>query len=119
MQDSLSSLSLTPIKKGQKDVTDSTLIGKLLSTRAFRRFTVSEIIGKMWRLETKIFIEKIEENTFKFNFGSKRDKEKIFNNRPWTVNGALLILKEWDAHTALHNISFNTSTFILQVNGLP
>lgn len=82
LQDSLSSLSLTPLKQWQKDVTDSTLIGKLLSTKAFRRFTISKIISKMWRLETKIFIEKIKENIFKFNFGCKRDKEKIFENQP-------------------------------------
>lgn len=48
----------------------------------------------MWRLEAKIFIEKIEDNIFKFNFGCKNDKEKIFKFRPWTMNGAFLILKE-------------------------
>lgn len=73
----------------------------------------------MWRLEAKVYIEKIEENIFKFNFGNHKDKEKIYQIRPWTVNGALLILKEWDAHEALKDIFFHTSIFILQIHGLP
>lgn len=92
---------------------DLTLVGKLLTTKTFRRFTISEIISKMWRLVAKVFIEKIEENIFKFNFGNHRDKEKIFKNRLWTMNRFLLILKEWNAHKVLQEVSFNTSMFIL------
>lgn len=74
----------------------------------------------MRRLEAKIFIGKIEDNIFKFSFGRYiRDKEKIFKNGPWIVNGAFLILKEWNANEAFQDISLNFSTFILQIHGLP
>lgn len=94
LQDSLNSLTLIPWGERQNDVVDQTLVGKLLTTRSFRRYTLAKIINKMWKLEAKVYIEKIEENIFKYNFGNCKDKEKIFQNRPWTVNGALLILKE-------------------------
>lgn len=61
----------------------------------------------------------VGENTFKFLFGSKADRDLIFNGRPWSLNGAHLIIKGWTPDIALERISFDWSTFMLQVHGLP
>lgn len=94
-------------------------MGRVLSTRSFRRYIVTEIITKTWYLQYRVNIEKVEENCFKFTFGSKEDKEKIYKYRPWSLNGAHLILKEWPEDIALQEINFDTSTFHLQVHGFP
>lgn len=84
-----------------------------------------EVIGDLlsWKLskklKAKIKVEKIEENVFKFTVGSKEERDRIFNGRPWFLNGAHMVLKIWETEEALDEISFRESTFILQIHGLP
>lgn len=90
-----------------------------MSTRSYRRYAITEIITKAWKLSSRIQIEKLNENVFKFTFSSKKDMDYIFNLRPWSLNGANLILKEWPIEKTLSEINFDTSSFYLQVHGLP
>lgn len=66
-----------------------------------------EIETKTWKTNEKIKVEKIEEC------------DKIWNGRPWTLNGSQLIIKRWEHDQAINEISFIESTFILQIHGLP
>lgn len=90
-----------------------------MTTQGFWRFTLTEIITKTWRLKARAKIEKLGENFFKFSFSNKEDKDMIFRNWPWSLNGAHLNLKQWPEDKALNEISIDTSTFYLQVHGLP
>lgn len=56
---------------------------------------------------------------FKFTFSNKKDMDYIFNLCPWSLNEAHLILKHWPAKKTLSEILYETSTFYLQVHGLP
>lgn len=64
-------------------------------------------------------MEKIEDNIFKFIFGSREDREAIFTGRPWSMNGIHLILKAWPVDRALKEISFDWSTFYMKIHDLP
>lgn len=92
---------------------------KLLSIRIFKKFTVSEIISKTWKLLSKVQIEKLEEDIFKFSFGCREDRDYIFKSRPWSLNGSHLILKEWPADKALSRLNFQYTTLTIQVHVLP
>lgn len=37
----------------------------------------------------------------------------------WFLNGAHLVLKEWHAEMTVNDVNFDTSTFIIQIHGLP
>ncbi|KAF3440719.1 hypothetical protein FNV43_RR19005 [Rhamnella rubrinervis] len=78
-----------------------------------------DCIPKIWNLKGKIKVEVVEENIFKFVFAEIREKEDVFRRRPWSFNGSLLILKEWSSGLQLREIVFNTSTFTVQIHGLP
>lgn len=45
--------------------------------------------------------------------------DTIFRNRPWCLNEAHLILKEWPSELSLNEIDFGMSTFHIQIHGLP
>lgn len=64
-------------------------------------------------------MEKGADNMFKIIFGSKDDKDHIFKNRPWSLDGAHLILKPWPDNQVLQDISFDDTTLWLQIHGLP
>lgn len=95
------------------------LMGKLLAMRIFRHFKVVSIIKSIWCVDEVVRVEKVGENTFKIIFGFKDDKWKIFNRRPWNLDGSLLILKEWKAGEGIGEVNFNTSDFFIQVHSLP
>lgn len=95
------------------------MLGKILSTRSFIRFTINEIIAKTWNTKTKVLSERLDENIFKFSFGNKEDMDSMYRSRPWCLNGAHWILREWPSELALNNIKFDTSTFYIQIHGLP
>lgn len=56
---------------------------------------------------------------FKFLFASKDDRDRIFGRQPWSFNGAHLNLKLWDPNLQFERVSFDTSTFFIQIHGLP
>lgn len=113
LQETLNLLSLQ-LNREQKDIfAERVFLGKIMSTLVFKRYIVSEIVAKTWRLKNKVNIEKVGENTFKFNFGSKEDRDGIFRARLWSLNGAHLVLKEWLESMSLQQISFSHTTFII------
>lgn len=118
MQEALCTLSLEPQNEKGGVCSDEVLVGKILATRSFRRFTLTEIIQKTWRIKSRVQVEKIDKNIFKFCFGNREDSESIFKGRPWSMNGAHLILKIWPADRALKEISFDWSTFYFQTHVL-
>lgn len=121
LQDSLWNLKLQPLGEGDRVrvCPEQLLLGKLLATRSFRRFIITEIVERTWKTSSRVQISKIGDNIFKFTFGSREDKEMIFNGRPWSFNGAYIILKECSNELSLKEISFDTSTFTIQVHELP
>lgn len=66
-----------------------------------------------------MWVDKVEDNIFKFSFGNKKDQDKIYNGRLWSLIGVHLVLKEWDANRPLKEIFFRFSTFTVQIHGLP
>lgn len=80
LQDSLRTLTLEPSNAGVTFSAHNVLLGKVLSTRSLRRYTITEIISKTWSLKARVSVEKLEENIFKFSFRFKEDKETIFRN---------------------------------------
>lgn len=75
LQDSLRALNL---EADEELVLPShnVLVGRVISIRSFRQFTISEIILKTWKLKRRVSIEKLEKNVFKFSFGDREEKEK-------------------------------------------
>lgn len=92
LQASLRELNLQPKEEGGTFTSHNVLLGKVLSTRNFRRYMIMELIARIWQVKTKIQIEKLKVNVFKFGFGNKEDMAEIFKNWPWSFNGAHLIL---------------------------
>ncbi|XP_060675850.1 uncharacterized protein LOC132805091 [Ziziphus jujuba] len=119
LQHSLRTLTLKPKRDNEENKSERTLVGRMLTTRRFTRFKLIETTNKSWHLATKIKVVKVDENLFTFLLGSKEKNDCIFRNRPWSFNGAHLILKEWPANRSLKEISFDATTFSIQIHGLP
>lgn len=119
LQDTLQELSLQLEAEGRNCGADRVLLGKLLTSRVIRKFAVAEIISKTWGMKAKVQIEKLEDNTFKFMFITLQENDRIFRGQPWSFNGIHMVLKKWPGNVAIQQVSFQTTTFVMQIHGLP
>lgn len=69
----------------------------------------------MYPLEVKRIIK----NIFKFSFRHEVDANRAFHRRPWSCKGGHLILKKWSPDITWQEVDFSSSTFWVQVHGLP
>lgn len=94
LHESLCSLSLQLHLK-VSHLAEQILLGKLLTTKSFKRFTITKVISKNWKAKSRVQIEKIDNTIFKFLFCSTEDKYYIYEKSPWSINEAHWILKLW------------------------
>lgn len=95
------------------------LLGKVISSRVFCRYALTEVIRRVRKLQPQVQIDGIAENVFKFTFKEKKDKERIFRSRPWSFDGDHLILKEWKINLAIYEVAFDMTPFFIQIHNLP
>lgn len=119
LNDSLRSLNLEPKGDGECSNLNFILVGRVLNTKSFRQFTIAEIITKIWRTIVPFKVEKLEDNTFKFQFGCTADRNHIYHHTSWSLDGAHLIFKTWPENKILREIPFDITTLWLQIHGLP
>lgn len=117
LHEALSVINLQPSLVSEGFEGNWLLLGKILITRIFRRYTISEIITKIWG--SRIQIENLGQKIFKFVFVVKAERDRVYRGRPWCINGAHLIFKEWLKMMAINKAPFDTMTFTLQIHGLP
>lgn len=86
------------------------LIGKLISTGRIRRFLMVEEICKVWRVV-------VAENTYRFLFSKKRDRDNISHLGPWSFRESLLTLRECSLDIAAEKMEFKIATFFAHVHG--
>jgi hypothetical protein len=95
------------------------LVGKLLTKKKIGRSLLKEILQKVWNPRYDFEVSVVDNNKFVFMFQHEVDKRKIFEFRPWTVKGHLLILKECQPHLSVSEIEFESTELWIQIHGLP
>lgn len=54
-----------------------------------------------------------------FSFNHEVDAYRAFHRRSWSCKGGHLILKTWNPEVTWQEVDFSSSTFWVQVHGLP
>ncbi|KAF3441478.1 hypothetical protein FNV43_RR15392 [Rhamnella rubrinervis] len=91
LQESLNSLSLSSEGTEASKITEKILVGKVLSSRSFRRFTVMEILKKAWILKGKLQVCGLPSNLLHPETAFQIGKE-LGGVHQSTINRFLLLL---------------------------
>ncbi|XP_060673266.1 uncharacterized protein LOC132803771 [Ziziphus jujuba] len=100
-------------------ISNLTLVGRIISEKTIKRKTVQMITRRIWFTHEPAMVDQLSHKTFLFSFKRTADRARVWNRRPWTINGAHLALKEWDPVMSVQDFDFSSSTFWVQIHGLP
>lgn len=95
------------------------LVGKILSSKVLNKVGVLKVIEKAWRTEEGFSITPWKDNVYAFGFEKEDDLCRVISRGPWSVMGALLVLRKWDQKKSFSDLDFNFSPFWIQIHGLP
>nr|POF20283.1 hypothetical protein CFP56_48189 [Quercus suber] len=95
------------------------LIGKILSSKAFSKSLVKEILIKAWNVINDIEVFAVDKNLFMFSFKHEADVKRAWDRRPWTVKGEHLVLKRFSPDISVSEVDFSFTKFWIQIHGLP
>ena len=100
-------------------VENKCLLSKLLLRRAVNIEAMRNVFLKIWRLKLEMTIREVGERRFLFYFDNETEKDRVFQNQPWSFNKSLIVFKEFDGHTRPDNVNMDWCNFNVQIHGLP
>ncbi|KAK4275892.1 hypothetical protein QN277_018903 [Acacia crassicarpa] len=97
------------------------LVGKILTSKSLNFPTVIAMIKKSWNLDEEMEIHELDRSqfTFLFRFHHERDYARVLTGRPWSIQGCLLNLQNWEEFMVLEDVKFGEAPFWVQFHGLP
>ncbi|KAF2297225.1 hypothetical protein GH714_019655 [Hevea brasiliensis] len=64
-------------------------------------------------------VKRRPDGSFIFIFLDLEEKEKVYNEGPWSIDNNLLVFKKWPPDKPLHEVDFSLNEFWVQIHGLP
>lgn len=110
-------LDLEPKPKIAKKSSKLIFVGKLVADKKLSKLAIHSSICVVWNFSQHFIMEDSEAKKFIFTFKSPQDKLKILRQAPWNFWGFLLILKRWSPGSTIQEISFQFTTFTIQIHG--
>ena len=108
-----------PPNQNPDDSSELTLLAKFITSKDISLTYIKDITFKTWKPVYPMEVKKLDKNIFTFSFQHEVDMHKTFSLRPWSCKGGHLILKRWSPDTTWQEVDFSTSTFWVQIHGLP
>ncbi|PON31443.1 hypothetical protein TorRG33x02_357820, partial [Trema orientale] len=94
-------------------------VGKLISLKPYSGSFIRSILSQMWSLPKKLKVKELERNKFMFLFPSAKDKRRILERGPWTINRDHLVLKDVPPSLSIQEVDFSSIFFWVRITGLP
>ena len=95
------------------------LVGKFLSKRRINLEAVVKALKSIWKTKENFVVQDTGDNTTLFLFQNEGDMNKVLWASPWSFDKYLLVLHKLDKGDSISTISFDRSSFWIQIHGLP
>ncbi|KAI8026929.1 Uncharacterized protein LOK49_LG02G02300 [Camellia lanceoleosa] len=94
------------------------LIGYVADVRRFGFYLMQMHVNDLWHLEGAVHVYGRSKNYFVFLFERVGDMHRIFDNGPYAIQGALLIVDYWKPELVLNQLIFDKMLVWVQLYGL-
>lgn len=96
-----------------------TFVAKLFTKRRINIKALSRTLKSMWRFVQDFEVRDLTENTVLLLFMDEPDTQKILSQGPWPFNKYLIGLYKPKATKYVDDVSFDTTSFWIQIHNLP
>jgi hypothetical protein len=95
------------------------LVGKLIAERIVGKDTIRKSIVRWWKPTGSLSFKVLGENLFLIEFEYSWDKSRVLEGRPWSFEGNLFMVADFDGITPRSQMDFNTEGFGVRMFNLP
>lgn len=95
------------------------LLGRIISPNPPSLVTVCEFLLQAWKFANPFTVDLLPGDRFLFTVSSEILVDKIMDNGPWNVKGALMVVKPWPPELSIDEVDLSSCAFWVQVHGLP
>jgi hypothetical protein len=95
------------------------VVGKLLADRTVGKEIIKTPLIWAWQPIGKVSFKTLGTNLFLIEFENEWDKSRIMEGRPWTFDGSLVSLVDYDGLTPVSELEFEKAAFWVRIYNLP
>jgi hypothetical protein len=97
----------------------SCVVGKLIADRMMSKEIIRTQLIRGWKPEGTPSFKILGDNLFLVELETEKDKIRILDGRPWSVEGHLFAVEDYDGLSSPSNYRFEKAAFWVRINGLP
>uniref|UniRef100_A0A803PWW7 CCHC-type domain-containing protein n=1 Tax=Cannabis sativa TaxID=3483 RepID=A0A803PWW7_CANSA len=101
------------------DVGNTGVLVSFFGGKGVSRSRLRDILNQIWKLKGYWKFKTLKPGVWGIFFDKPEDRVAILRNRPWIINGKLLIIQEWPEDGDWCNVNMGKATFWVMASGLP
>ena len=95
------------------------LLGHFLTTWPYNQRAAKSLLRTVLKIGSDLKIVDVGKGLFQFKFTMESQLLWIMNNRPWSFDGHILVLRRWEMGMTVKSVTFLSLPLLVQVWGLP
>ncbi|KAF4387190.1 hypothetical protein F8388_008824 [Cannabis sativa] len=112
-------LNKVGIEEGKKRM-DLCLVGKVIGPRPANRDGIEKAMKGVWKINHRFQVEELSsKNVFRFFFGSREDRQRVFGGGPWTIDKQLICFVKPFGLGEISKMNFEFTSFWILINNVP
>ncbi|KAF4363220.1 hypothetical protein F8388_020790 [Cannabis sativa] len=112
-------LNKAGIEEGKKRL-DLCLVGKVIGPRPANKEGIENAMKGIWKLNHRFQVEELSsKNVFRFIFGSREDRQRVYGGRPWTIDKQLICFVKPMGLGEISKMNFDFTSFWISINNVP
>ena len=95
------------------------IAAKFLTRRALNVDAIGRTFKPLWRAINGFTIKNMGNHILLFIFENQEDVTRVLNSEPWSFDKHLVVVQEYERNTPIKDVSFNKTSFCVQVYDIP
>ncbi|KAM6592818.1 hypothetical protein CsatA_000521 [Cannabis sativa] len=111
-------LNKAGIEEGKKRL-DLCLVGKVIGPRPANKEGIENAMKGIWKLNHRFQVEELSsKNVFRFVFGSREDRQRVYGGGPWTIDKQLICFVKPMGLGEISKMNFDFTSFWISINNV-